>query len=350
MNKRNRTIQEKINECLDDKIKNLHPDFRKELNQFLLDHPETSNNVVKSKQLICSEYVFLEQGAHTIGYWQCRGWSDSEAKYKSKANFPIKKTPSPFSIEFWICKINPLTGALYTEPEADYKRNTQRPIRKEYWMERGYSEQESIELAATKKHSNNISGNKAAADRDIEMHKASSRRCKEYYILRGFTKEESISMVSDAQNTFSLGICIDKYGTVKGQELWDARQDSWQTTLNAKSDDEKEDICRRKAPTVNYRTLWDEELNIPGILYLLKVYNDDEVFYKIGITTKTIRKRCRGHVIGGYSYDIINTVYDTIHKCFLMEQDIIKNNIGDKYTPKEKFEGWTECFINEPII
>ena len=34
MNKRNRTIQEKINECLDDKIKNLHPDFRKVLLRF----------------------------------------------------------------------------------------------------------------------------------------------------------------------------------------------------------------------------------------------------------------------------------------------------------------------------
>ena len=350
MNKRNRTIQEKINECLDDKIKNLHPDVRKVLLQFLLDRPEISNNVSKSRQMICSEYNFLEQGSHTIGYWKCRGWSDSESKYRSNANLPTKKTPSPFSVAFWVGKVNPSTGVLYTEIEADYKRNTQRPIRKEYWLERGHSEQESIELASTKKRNNNFIGNKASVDRDTELHKSSSKRCKEYYMLRGFTEEESINMVSDAQNTFSLDICIEKYGIVTGREVWNDRQDRWQATLNAKSDDEKDDINRRKVATTNFRTLWDTELNILGILYLLKVYNDNEVFYKIGITTKTVRKRYQGYAIGGYSYDIIKTIDDTIHKCFLMEQDIIKNNIGDRYIPKEKFEGWTECFINEPII
>ena len=41
-----------------------------------------------------------------------------------------------------------------TEEEADYKRNSIRPIRKEYWMERGYSEEDAEKKAKECKRSN----------------------------------------------------------------------------------------------------------------------------------------------------------------------------------------------------
>jgi hypothetical protein len=350
MHKRNRTIKEKIEDCLDNSIGNLHPSFRMKLYKILLDNPDISNNVSKSKQLIYNLYSFPELGVATKQYWLARGWSEGESNYKSKQSNTRKKVPSPFSKEFWLEKINPNTGTNYTEIEADYKRNSQRPIRKEYWLELGHSEQESIELAVIQKNNNNISGAKSAAGRNKDSQKASSPRCKEYYIIRGFAEEESIDKVSDAQVTFSKSICIEKYGTEEGTRIWQARQDNWQITLNSKSEEEKAVINRGKATKINYRTLWDKELNTPGILYLLKVYKDGEVFYKIGITTKTIRQRYNGYTIGGYVYEVIKTVSDTIHKCFLMEQDIIKSNKSIRYNPNEKFDGWTECFINEPVI
>jgi len=51
-----------------------------------------------------------------------------------------------------------------------------------------------------------------------------------------------------------------------------------------------------------------------------------------------------------YSYDTIDVFKDTIHKVFLMEQKIIKENKNISYVPKQKFEGWTECFYDKPII
>jgi len=350
MHKRNRTTEEKIEDCLDNAIGNLHPKFREEIYQVLLNNPEKSKNVSKSKQFVYTLYKFPEQGIFTKEYWLARGWSESESNYKSKQSNTRKKVPSPFSKEFWLEKINPNTDTFYSEIEADYKRNSQRPIRKEYWLELGYSEQESIKLALQQKDSNNKSGAKSAVGRGKDLQKASSPRCKEYYMLRGFTEEESIDKVSDAQVTFSKNKCIEKYGTEEGTKIWQERQDNWQKTLNSKTEEEKDYINRSKATKINYRTLWDKDLDTPGILYLLKVYKDEEVFYKIGITTKTIRQRYNGYTIGGYVYEIIKTVSDTIHKCFLMEQNIIKSNKSIRYKPNEKFEGWTECFINEPVI
>ena len=149
-------------------------------------------------------------------------------------------------MEFWLEKINPNTGTRYTETESDYKRNSQRPIRKEYWLELGHSEQESIELAVTQKYNNNKYGAKASGGRDKELQKSSSKRCKEYYMLRGFTEEESIDKVFDVQLTFSKDICIEKYGKEKGNRVWKDRQDNWQKTLNSKPQEEIERINKAK--------------------------------------------------------------------------------------------------------
>ena len=227
MHKRSRTAEEKIEDCLDNAIGNLHPKFREQLYQVLLNNPEKVVNVHKSKQYIYSLYKFPERGIGTKQYWLARGWTKGESHYKSKQSNPRKKTTSPFSKEFWVEKINPNTGTNYTEIEADYKRNSQRPIRKEYWLELGHSEQESIELAITQKNNNNISGTKSMGGRDKDSQKASSPRCKEYYMLRGFTEEESIDKVSDAQMTFSLDICIKKHGSELGRQVWLDRQERW---------------------------------------------------------------------------------------------------------------------------
>ena len=227
MHKRNRTIEEKIDDCLDNTIKNLHSKFREELYQLLLNNRDIATNVAKSKKYIYSLYNFPDLGIHTNNYWLARGWNESESNFKSKQNNTRKKSPSPFSIEFWLSKINPNTNNYYTKTEADYKRNSQRPIRKEYWIEQGYSEEESINLALQQKDSNNKSGSLSSSSKDKDYYKSVSPRCKEYYMLRGFTEEESIKEVSKVQATFSLDICIEKHGFELGRQVWLDRQERW---------------------------------------------------------------------------------------------------------------------------
>ena len=54
---------------------------------------------------------------------------------------------------------------------------------------------------------------------------------KEYYMVKGYSEEESIKMVSERQKTFSLDKCIEKYGEEKGLDKWKERQQKWQKSL-----------------------------------------------------------------------------------------------------------------------
>jgi len=222
--KRSRTIQEKIEECLDEKIQNLHPDLRQKLFIELQSVPEASN-VVKCKSYVSKLLSLPEMGKHTKQYWISRGWEEGEAYFKSKKN-STKGNVSPYSKEFWTSKINPNTGKNYTESEANYERDSRRPIRKEYWLKAGYNEEESIELAKKQKEKNNNKGSKKAKDND-EIQRVSSKRCIEYWIVRGFSEVEAREKISQEQSTFTLKKCIEKYGEEDGKKKWLDRQEKW---------------------------------------------------------------------------------------------------------------------------
>ena len=220
MHKRSRTIQEKIDECLDDKIQNLHPIFRKELNQLLNANLDIAAAVTKSKNYITKKYNFKALGKHNIQYWLQRGWSEIESSYKSSLYPKTNSGFSPFSKEFWIAN-------GYSEEESEFKRNSQRPIRKEYWIVKGYSEEESIKLAIEQKNNNNKVGANANANRSKESRKSTSNRCKEFWILKEYSESDAMNEISKLQTTFSLDICIEKYGEAEGRLRWQRRQEKW---------------------------------------------------------------------------------------------------------------------------
>tara|TARA_B110000503_G_scaffold95189_1_gene143344 strand:+ start:548 stop:1615 length:1068 start_codon:yes stop_codon:yes gene_type:complete len=223
--KKNRTIREKILECLDDKIKNIHPALREKLLVELKVLPE-ANNVVKCKSYVVKLLGIPEMGRHTREYWTSRGWSESESYIKSKQNSQTGKI-SPYSREFWTSKINPNTGNYYTEEESDYERNSRRPIRKEYWIKKGYSIEESEILAIESKNKNNIKGSEKVKKLNPEIHKIFSKRCIEYWTNKGYSEKDAIEKVSQHQTTFSLKICIEKYGEEIGRQRWLDRQNKW---------------------------------------------------------------------------------------------------------------------------
>lgn len=88
-----------------------------------------------------------------------------------------------------------------------------------------------------------------------------------------------------------------------------------------------------------------------GVLYVIKCYNECEVFYKVGITSSYVGKRFGGSVAMPYNYKVIKElklppdfVYDT-------ENTILRDLAGYKYKPKISFGGETECFSKlEPIL
>jgi hypothetical protein len=176
-------------------------------------------------------------------YWLQRGWSPEEATLKARERklAGVRKTDkikSPFGVEHWLSKINPNTGSYYTLEEAEYKRNSIRPIRKEYWMEKGYPVEEAEKLANVAKDKNNRNGN--------TRNSKYATRTLGYYLVRGYDEETAKRLLSEAQATFSLSELVKKHGHDEGTRRWKERQDKWQATLKAKTFEEQEEINQRK--------------------------------------------------------------------------------------------------------
>lgn len=151
-----------------------------------------------------------------------------------------KKRLSPFSREFWVQK-------GYTIEQADYKRNSFRPIRKEYWLEKGYKENEAIELAKKTKDENNKKGGKVAASAPKDQIRKRSPRCIEYWLEKGYNTEDAKQKLKEYQTTFSLEKCIKKYGNDRGKQIWEARQQRWQSTLKDKTEEEISKLNKSKS-------------------------------------------------------------------------------------------------------
>jgi hypothetical protein len=91
------------------------------------------------------------------------------------------------------------------------------------------------------------------------------------------------------------------------------------------------------------KDLW---LKIPCEVYTIKLYNDDEVFYKIGITKQSVKKRFSKEN-KTYSYDIIDIIKTNLYDAVYIEKRKHMENYMHKYTPKQMmYGGHTECFSN----
>lgn len=82
-------------------------------------------------------------------------------------------------------------------------------------------------------------------------------------------------------------------------------------------------------------------------IYLIRLYNNKESFFKIGLS---VHKYCRFYEImkSGYEVDIIYMIFGIeSFSAFKIEKHL--QSIFPTYTPLIKFGGYTECFSNVPI-
>ena len=85
--------------------------------------------------------------------------------------------------------------------------------------------------------------------------------------------------------------------------------------------------------------------NLTGRLYLLKVYNADEIFYKIGITRSTVHNRYISSRLNCfYKYKIEEEITGNLLEMYKAEQSLKRIYCNYAYTPIHKFDGRTECF------
>lgn len=220
------TSDERVDEAIN-RVKNLHPETISLIKESIPDNVKSS--VVLIKKWI-SQFLGLSKSCSTNSktYWMERGWKGPEIYYKIQESSQNRKGfISPFSREFWLNRVNPSTNTFYTVEEADYERNVRRPIRKEFWIAKGYSEEDAIQKALNCKHNNNNNGIRAPKDKI----KSYDKKTVSYWVLRGCSEDEAKEIISNNQRTFSLSICIEKYGEEEGRRRWLERQMKWHTSF-----------------------------------------------------------------------------------------------------------------------
>ena len=94
----------------------------------------------------------------------------------------------------------------------------------------------------------------------------------------------------------------------------------------------------------NFKKICDKRNNGIGSLYLIKCWLDDEVFYKIGITSsKNIKRRFYGDHMP-YNYEILEVVTDDASVIYDLENSLQRASRMFAYSPVRRFKGDGECF------
>lgn len=81
-----------------------------------------------------------------------------------------------------------------------------------------------------------------------------------------------------------------------------------------------------------------------GTLYVIKCFNDEETFYKIGVTSKTIEERFNSFTKMPYNYEIVQKITDTSDVIYDLEHTLHRFYKPFKYIPSIIFKGSSECF------
>lgn len=96
----------------------------------------------------------------------------------------------------------------------------------------------------------------------------------------------------------------------------------------------------------------DKWLKKEAIFYVVNLYNNEENFFKIGITTKSLKRRFGKSFEKktGYTINEVFIQKTNLYNAFMKENNIIKNMREYRYIPRTTFGGVTECFCINPLI
>jgi hypothetical protein len=83
-------------------------------------------------------------------------------------------------------------------------------------------------------------------------------------------------------------------------------------------------------------------------VYIIKCWNENEEFYKIGRTFLSVKNRFKNNIF--YNYKILNEFIGTAEKMYNLETNLKRLNKENKYIPLIKFNGMQECFKEIKLI
>lgn len=95
------------------------------------------------------------------------------------------------------------------------------------------------------------------------------------------------------------------------------------------------------------KTDWIKICNLKSelpIVYIIRCFNDNENFIKIGRTCQTIKARFRNEIMMPYSYEVIKEIKGSPDFIFDKEVELHRLYKQYQYTPNISFDGVGECF------
>lgn len=103
----------------------------------------------------------------------------------------------------------------------------------------------------------------------------------EYYLEQGMSEEEAQEALSERQRTFSLDICIEKYGKEIGRKVWSERQKKWASNYK-KSNYSKmsQELFHQLKPFLLEKELYYAEHNGEKVLSIKERVVKPDLFYK----------------------------------------------------------------------
>ena len=97
---------------------------------------------------------------------------------------------------------------------------------KEYWMKRGLNENKAKEKAKEVMNMIHVKSGKKRKENPKLYDDILPTQLK-YWLKKGFKYKQAKEKLKERQTTFSLDICIKKYGKDKGKKVWIERQNKW---------------------------------------------------------------------------------------------------------------------------
>lgn len=154
-------------------------------------------------------------------------------------------------------------------------------------------------------------------------------------------------------NKYDYSKVVYKPGYTKIEIICSIHGSFYQVTYNHLSNKQGCPLCKHEKArnniglyTHSYFVKYPQEKNKRVYLYMVKIYDDHESFFKVGITKQNpVIKRFYGVP---YTIKILHEKEMSLYDAFIEEQHILQDL--RKYIPKKKFKGWTECFMKNENI
>lgn len=90
-----------------------------------------------------------------------------------------------------------------------------------------------------------------------------------------------------------------------------------------------------------YKNKWiTQDMNV----YVIKCFNYEELFYKIGVSINTVEKRFAGKTRMPYNYEVLKIIRTNKYLAKYVEDYLHTHYKKFHYRPKTPFKGHTECF------